>query len=58
MTQFKRWGGSVCGLYCRIHGEVSREPARWRRVAAVQQQELRDVLYDKAVGEGIAKVSA
>ncbi len=37
---------------------MSRKPVRWRRVASVQQQELQDVLYDKAVGEGIVKVGA
>lgn len=40
----------------RVHGEVSREPAHWRRVPAVHQQDLQDVIYEKSVGEGIAKV--
>lgn len=42
---------------CRIHGQVSRAPAQWRRVLAVHQSELQDVVYEKAVGEGIAKAS-
>ena len=42
---------------CRIHGQVSRAPAQWRRVPAVHQSELQDVVYEKAVGEGIAKAS-
>ena len=29
----------------------------WKTISLVQQQELRDVIYDKAHGEGIAKVS-
>jgi hypothetical protein len=41
--------------YARIHGEVSRKPAVWR-TAAVPGPELEDVLYEKAEGEGIAKV--
>ena len=40
----------------RVHGEVSREPAHWRRVPAVHQQDLQDVIYEKSIGEGIAKV--
>lgn len=41
--------------YARIHGEVSRKPAVWRK-AAVPGPELEDILYEKAEGEGIAKV--
>ncbi|KAK9826475.1 hypothetical protein WJX81_002912 [Elliptochloris bilobata] len=40
--------------YARIHGEVSREPAQWRRVPVVHQCKLQDVIYEKA--EGIAKI--
>ena len=42
--------------YARVHGEVSREPADWTNVASVQQQKLHEVLYHKALQEGIAKV--
>ena len=41
--------------YARIHGEVSRAPAAWRRISTVAKEELTDVFYDKA--EGIAKVT-
>ncbi len=41
--------------YARIHGPVSREPAQWRKVPSVAREELTDVIYEKAIGEGIAK---
>lgn len=43
--------------YARVHGEVSRAPAQWRRIASVAKEELLEVKYEKAAGEGIAKVS-
>ncbi len=42
--------------YARIHGEASRMPARWRRIEVVAKEQLQDVKYEKAEGEGIAKV--
>lgn len=42
--------------YARVHGEVSRAPARWRRIDVVAKEQLREVRYEKAEGEGIAKV--
>lgn len=42
--------------YARVHGQVSRAPAQWRRIATVAKEELVDVKYEKAEGEGIAKV--
>ena len=42
--------------FCRVHGEVSREPAVWEPIPAVHQEALREVKYAKAQGEGIAKV--
>ncbi|GAQ86378.1 naphthoate synthase [Klebsormidium nitens] len=42
--------------YARIHGEVKRTPAVWRK-AEVPGPELEDVLYEKAEGEGIAKIT-
>ena len=41
--------------YGRVHGNVSQEPATWQS-AEVLGPLLQDVLYEKAVGEGIAKV--
>ncbi|PNH09997.1 1,4-Dihydroxy-2-naphthoyl-CoA synthase, peroxisomal [Tetrabaena socialis] len=43
--------------YARVHGPVSREPAQWRRIPTVAREDLTDVLYEKADGEGIAKAS-
>lgn len=42
--------------YARVHGSASRAPARWRRIDTVSKEQLREVRYDKAEGEGIAKV--
>jgi hypothetical protein len=44
--------------YARVHGEPSRAPAQWRLIRSVAREELQDVLYHKAEGEGIAKVRA
>lgn len=42
--------------YARVHGEVSTVPVQWRRIGSIRQEKLQEVLYDKSVGEGIAKV--
>jgi naphthoate synthase len=42
--------------YSRVHGVASRAPARWRLVPTVAREDLTDVKYEKAEGEGIAKV--
>lgn len=42
--------------YAKVHGEVSRGPANWTNIPSVQQQKLEEVLYHKALDEGIAKV--
>jgi hypothetical protein len=42
--------------YARVHGAVSRAPPRWRRIASVARETLSEVIYEKAEGEGIAKV--
>lgn len=42
--------------YARVHGEVSRAPAKWRSMPVVAKETLREVIYEKAEGEGIAKV--
>lgn len=41
--------------YARVHGEVSRAPAVWRRIDSVAKERLEEVRYEKA-DEGIAKV--
>ncbi len=42
--------------YARVHGEVSRKPAQWNRIQVVAKEQLEDIKYEKAQGEGIAKV--
>jgi len=42
--------------YAKVHGEVSRSPADWQP-AFIPQGELQDVLYHKAKGEAIAKIT-
>jgi hypothetical protein len=42
--------------YARIHGEVSREAAAWNRIHSIGKEPLEEVKYEKAQGEGIAKV--
>ena len=42
--------------YARIHGEVSRGPANWIRIDSIGKEPLEEVKYEKAQGEGIAKV--
>ena len=44
--------------YAKVHGTPSRAAAVWRRVPALAGKQLEDVKYDKAMGEGIAKVRA
>lgn len=43
--------------YARVHGEVSRAPALWRSITTVQRDTLQETEYEKAVGEGIAKIT-
>lgn len=42
--------------YHRVHGEVSKEPVVWKAVTVDSVPEFTDIIYEKAVGEGIAKV--
>lgn len=43
--------------YARVHGEVSRRQAVWRRIDTLQKEALHEVKYEKSLGEGIARVS-
>ncbi|GMH38631.1 hypothetical protein BSKO_06515 [Bryopsis sp. KO-2023] len=43
--------------YETVHGEVSREPARWKRIHLLAGSMLEDVIYEKAEGEAIAKIT-
>jgi len=48
---------AIKSSYAKVHGEVSEEPASWTGIPAVQKTALQEVIYQKAVREGIAKVS-
>eukprot|EP00877_Chromochloris_zofingiensis_P015125 jgi/Chrzof1/9867/Cz04g19010.t1_ECHID[v5.2] len=43
--------------YARVHGDVSRAPAVWQSIKTVAKEHLEDVKYEKAQGEGIAKIT-
>ncbi|KAK9901540.1 hypothetical protein WJX75_001352 [Coccomyxa subellipsoidea] len=43
--------------YDRVHGTVSSQPATWRTIPVVHGEALQDVRYEKAEGEGIAKIT-
>lgn len=43
--------------YDRVHGSVSRDLPVWVPVPQPAGQEFQDILYEKAAGEGIAKVN-
>lgn len=44
--------------YQRVHGEVSIEPITWTAACDEYGKEFTDIVYEKADGEGIAKVSS
>ncbi len=48
---------AIKSSYAKVHGKVSEEPANWTGIPAVQKTALQEVIYQKAVREGIAKVS-
>jgi hypothetical protein len=39
-----------------VHGDVASEPPEWRAATDESGKEFVDIIYEKAVGEGIAKV--
>jgi hypothetical protein len=39
-----------------VHGDVPSEPPEWRAATDASGKEFVDIIYEKAVGEGIAKV--
>ena len=44
--------------YRRVHGEVSAEPPEWHAATDESGKEFVDIIYEKAVNEGIAKVTS
>ncbi|KAK6931044.1 Phosphatidylinositol 3-/4-kinase, catalytic domain [Dillenia turbinata] len=43
--------------YHRIHGQVSTDDAVWRSATDNSGKDFTDIIYEKAVGEGIAKIT-
>ncbi|GAB2272921.1 hypothetical protein Dimus_007737 [Dionaea muscipula] len=43
--------------YHRIHGEVSSDPVVWTPASDESGKEFTDIIYEKAVGEAIAKIT-
>jgi naphthoate synthase len=44
--------------YRRVHGDVSAEPPEWRAATDESGKEFVDIIYEKSVNEGIAKVTS
>ena len=47
---------SMSDSYHRIHGEVPTHPVVWRSACDDSGKDFVDIIYEKSVGEGIAKV--
>lgn len=47
---------SMNDKYHKVHGEVSTHEPEWRICCDESGKEYTDIIYEKAVGEGIAKV--
>ena len=47
---------SMNDSFHRIHGEVSTHEVEWQAACDEYGKEFTDIIYEKAVGEGIAKV--
>lgn len=48
---------SMDDRYHRIHGEVASHEVEWKTACDEFGKEFTDIIYEKAVGEGIAKVN-
>ncbi|XP_020520689.1 1,4-dihydroxy-2-naphthoyl-CoA synthase, peroxisomal isoform X2 [Amborella trichopoda] len=48
---------SMKDSYHRIHGDVPLNKAEWRSCCDRSGREFTDIIYEKAVGEGIAKIT-
>ena len=51
-------GSSISDSYHRIHGDVSTHEPVWERAIDELGIEYTDIVYEKAKGEGIAKVTS
>lgn len=47
---------SSADSYRRVHGDVSDKEVMWRVACDESGKEFVDIIYEKAIGEGIAKV--
>ncbi|KAG9449893.1 hypothetical protein H6P81_009858 [Aristolochia fimbriata] len=50
-------GTSMNDSYHRVHGEVPTHEPTWRSVCDESGKEFTDIIYEKAVGEGISKIT-
>ena len=50
------FANSLSDSYHRVHGQVSSDPVVWRAVSEDSIKDFTDIIYEKAVGEAIAKV--
>ncbi|GMH20720.1 hypothetical protein Nepgr_022562 [Nepenthes gracilis] len=56
-TALRGASSSMKDRYHRIHGEVSAETVVWRTVRGESGEVFSDIMYEKAVGEAIAKIT-
>ncbi|RZS22099.1 hypothetical protein BHM03_00054860 [Ensete ventricosum] len=55
LLPIQRSVASANDSYRRVHGEVSTRDATWIPACDESGKEYTDIIYEKAVGEGIAK---
>uniref|UniRef100_A0A2P2MFD4 Naphthoate synthase family protein n=1 Tax=Rhizophora mucronata TaxID=61149 RepID=A0A2P2MFD4_RHIMU len=48
---------SMDDSYHKIHGQVSQKEVVWRSASDESGKEFTDIIYEKAMGEGIAKIT-
>lgn len=51
------FANSLNDSYHQVHGQVSSEPVVWRPVSDDSCKDFTDIIYEKAVGEAIAKIT-
>ncbi|XP_068636739.1 1,4-dihydroxy-2-naphthoyl-CoA synthase, peroxisomal [Aristolochia californica] len=51
------WNTSTKDSYHRVHGEVPTHEATWRSACDESEKEYTDIIYEKAVGDRIAKIT-
>eukprot|EP00268_Persea_americana_P044633 TRINITY_DN45110_c3_g1_i1.p1 TRINITY_DN45110_c3_g1~~TRINITY_DN45110_c3_g1_i1.p1 ORF type:complete len:337 (-),score=58.92 TRINITY_DN45110_c3_g1_i1:333-1343(-) len=53
----QRCNTSMDDSYHRVHGQVPDHTASWKVVRDESEKDFTDIIYEKAVGEGIAKIT-